>query len=301
MRGEPTLTWNLAHDASEVLEYHFMVNALAAGSAVAVAAALLGWFTIVRRAAFTAHTLAMMAVPGAAAAALAGVSAGWGYLSFCVAGALGIARLPGAGSTARRDEDAAVGVVQALALALGFLFVSLYGGVLGDLESLLFGNLLGVSDGEVRQLAVVAVCVACALLAIGRPLLLASIDPQGAEARGVPVGRLSLAYLVLLGLAVAATSQVTGPLLVFSLLVMPAAAAQALTPRPLVGLALSVGLALVVVWVGLGLAYFSVYPPGFWVATCSFAAYLLARLAAGGRRARLGRRGMRTAAAVGAS
>ncbi len=278
MQAEPTLTLNLVHDAGEVLEYHFMINALLAGSAVAVAAALLGWVTILRRAAFAAHTLAMMSFPGAAAAALAGIASAWGYLSFCVAGALGIARLPGAGSPSRRGEDAAVGVVQALALALGFLFVSLYGGVLGDLESLLFGNLLGVSDGQVRELAAVAIVVAGTLAVIGRPLLLASVDPQGAAARGVPVARLSLAYLVLLGLAVAATSQVTGPLLVFSLLVMPAAAAQALTPRPVVGLMLSVVLALMVVWVGLGIAYFSVYPPGFWVAACSFAVYLLVRL-----------------------
>ncbi len=289
MRAEaPSLGWNVAHDVSEIVEYHFMINALLAGSAVAVAAALLGWLTVLRRASFAGHTLSMMAFPGAAAAALAGVAAAWGYVSFCLAGALGIARLPGAAAGSRREEDAAVGIVQALALAVGFLLVSLYGGVLGDLESLLFGNLLGVSDGEVSELAVVALLVAVALAAIGRPLLLASVDPEGAGARGVPVRALSTAFLVLLGLAVAATSQVTGPLLVFSLLVMPAAAAQALTPRPLAGLVLAVAIGLLDVWVGLGVAYFSVYPPGFWIAIVSFAVYVLSRLGAAAVRRRAG-------------
>jgi zinc/manganese transport system permease protein len=276
----PTLSWNLLGDAEQVLEYHFMINALLAGSAVAVLAGLLGWMMVLRREAFAGHTLAVMAFPGASGAALAGVPAAWGYLSFCALGALAIGRMPQERRGSWRGEAAGVGVVQAAALALGFLFVSLYGGVLGDLEGLLFGNLLGVSDGQVLVLLAVAVAVLAGLAAIARPLLLISVDPETGAARGLPVRLLSTVFLALLGLGVAATSQVTGPLLVFALLVVPAASAQALSARPLVSLLASVAIALAVVWIGLGLAYFSVYPPGFFIAAVSFVGYLLARAAA---------------------
>jgi zinc/manganese transport system permease protein len=134
-------------------------------------------------------------------------------------------------------------------------------------------------------LTAVAVTVVAVLAVISRPLLFASVDPEVAGSRGVPVAWLSGAFLVLLGVAVAATSQVTGPLLVFALLVMPAASAQAITRRPLASLLLTVAIGLAVVWLGLGAAYFSVYPPGFFIGAVSFAGYLLARLigAAAGR------------------
>ena len=275
---EPTLTWNVVHDVGELLEYHFMINALLAGSVVAVMAALVGWVMVLRGEAFAGHTLSMMAFPGAAAAALVGVPGAWGYFLFCGAGAGAIARISGSERFSWSEQSAGIGAVQALALALGFLFVSLYGGVLGDLESLLFGDLLGVSDGQVLVLAVVAVVALAALAALARPLLFASVDPGVAAARGVPVRLLSLAFLLLLGLAVGATSQITGVLLVFALLVAPAASAQALTARPLASLLLTVALGLLVVWLGLGIAYFSIYPAGFFVATVAFAVYVLARV-----------------------
>ena len=281
----PTLSWNPLHDIGQVLEYHFMLNALAAGSVVAVLAGLIGWLMVLRRETFAGHSLAMMAFPGAAAAALAGVPAAFGYFAFCAAGAVAIGRLPGAGGRSWSSGSASIGSVQALALGLGFLFVSLYGGVLGDLESLLFGAVLGVSDGQLIALAAVALGVLAVLAAIARPLLFASVEPEVAGSRGVPVARLSRAFLVLLGIAVAATSQITGPLLVFTLLVMPAASAQAITNRPLASLLLTVAIGLAVVWLGLGAAYFSVYPPGFFIGAVSFAGYVLARLlgAAAGR------------------
>jgi zinc/manganese transport system permease protein len=277
---DPTLSWNLVHDLGEVLEYHFMLNALAAGSIVAVIGALVGWLMVLRGEAFAGHTLSMMAFPGAAAAALIGVPGAWGYFVFCGAGAGAIARLSGREHFSWSEQSAGIGAVQALALALGFLLLSLYGGVLGDLESLLFGDLLGVSDGQVLLLAIVAVLALAALAALARPLLFASVDADVAAARGLPVRRLSLAFLLLLGLAVAATSQITGVLLVFALLVSPAASAQALTARPPVSLALSVGFGLLIVWLGLGIAYFSPYPAGFFIATVAFCVYLLARLLA---------------------
>jgi len=281
MPAEVAPSWNPLHDLAQIVEYHFMVNALAAGSAAAVLAALVGWMMVLRRETFAGHTLAMMAFPGAAAAALAGVPAALGYLLFCGAGAVAIAggRAPIADGS-WREESAGVGVVQAMALALGFLFVSLYGGVLGDLESLLFGDVLGVSDAQVVVLIAVAAAVLAALAAIGRPLLLSSVDAALADARGVPVRGLTLAFLAMLALAVASASQVTGPLLVLALLVMPAAGARALTARPVASLALSVAIALLAVWVGLGIAYYSAYPPSLFISAVAFACYLLARLAA---------------------
>jgi zinc/manganese transport system permease protein len=275
--ANPHLTWNLAHDVSEVFEYHFMVNALLAGSVVAVMAGLLGWFMVLRREAFAGHTLSMMAFPGASGAALIGVPAAWGYFVFCVAGGLAIGRFSGDGRRSWSEQSARIGAVQAAALALGFLFVSLYGGVLGDLDNLLFGTFIGISNGQVLVLLGVAMGSVAVLGALGRPLLFASVDADVASARGVPARGLGVAFLVLLGLAVAATSQITGVLLVFALLVMPAASAQAITARPGLSLGLTVAIGLVVVWLGLGIAYFSVYPAGFFVTTISFAIYMIAR------------------------
>jgi len=280
---DPTLTWNVVHDVGELLEYHFMINALLAGSVVAVTAGVVGWVMVLRGEAFAGHTLSMMAFPGAAAAALVGIPGAWGYFLFCGAGAGAIARISGSERFSWSEQSAGIGAVQALALALGFLFVSLYGGVLGDLESLLFGDLLGVGDGQVLLLGAVALVTIALLAAIARPLLFASVDADVAAARGVPVRALSFAFLLLLGLAVAATSQITGVLLVFALLVAPAASAQALTTRPLASLLLTVALGLAIVWLGLAISYFSTYPAGFFITTVAFAVYVIARLSAAAR------------------
>jgi zinc/manganese transport system permease protein len=186
------------------------------------------------------------------------------------------------------SESAAIGTVQAFGLALGFLFVSLYGGLLSGYESLLFGTFLGITDHQVVILIAVTVCALVILAAIGRPLYFASVDGTVAAAHGVPIAALSIAYLLLLGLAVAATSQITGALLVFALLVAPAATAQQLTARPARSLALTLLIGLAVTWLGLALAYYSIYPVGFYVTSLAFAAYLLARgvRAAGERTAR---------------
>ena len=297
----PHLTWNLAGDVRRLVEYRFMVNALLAASAVAVMAAVVGWFMVLRRETFAGHTLSMMSFPGAAAAALVGLPLAVGYFAFCTAGALVIAGASGVGG--RRvpaQESAIVGTVGAVALALGFLGLSVYGGVLESLESLLFGSILGVTRGQVLTLAIVAVCVLALLAAAGRPLLFASVDEPLARARSVPVGSLSVAFLLMLGLAVAATAQITGVLLVFALLVAPAGIARELTPRIGAGLALSVLLGLVIAWVGLGLSYFTNYSPGFYVSAIAVVLYVGARLTRG-RLAARSRRGAAKASALGAA
>jgi zinc/manganese transport system permease protein len=274
----PGLSWNPVDDIRQMLAYPFMVNALEAGTIVSVMAGVSGWFMTLRRQTFAGHTLSVIAFPGAAAAALAGLPAAAGYFGFCGLGALALARIDGFSRSAS-SESAATGTLQAFALALGFLFVSLYHGILSDLDSLLFGTFLGITRGQVVALLAVAVTTVLLLALAARPLLFASIDPDVARASGIPTRLLGLGFLLVLGLSVAETSQVTGALLVFALLVTPAATAHQLTARPWVGILLSVALALAVTWIGLTLAYFSVYPVGFYITSLSFTLYVLVRLA----------------------
>jgi zinc/manganese transport system permease protein len=275
------VTLDPIYDLQVVLSYHFMLNALRAGTIVAVVAGLVGYLMVLRRQSFAGHTLAVIGFPGAAGASWLGLSAAFGYFGFCVAGALAVAALPGAGRAASgaggaSEESAGIGTVQAFALACGFLFVSLYKGFLSGLNNLLFGTITGVSDDQVLVLLVAGVGCLGALLVLGRPLLFSTVDPLVASAAGVPVRWVNVAFLVLLGVATAGTSQITGSLLVFALLVAPASAAVRLTARPAVGLVLSVLIALVVTWVGEVVAFFSPYPIGFWVTTLGFTAFLLA-------------------------
>lgn len=271
------LTWNLAADLRQLLAYHFMVNAFWAGTVVAVVAGVAGWFMVLRHQSFVGHTLAVVSFPGAAGAIWLGLSATLGYFVASLAAAVIIAMVPRTGTgTGSSEESAVIGTVQAFALACGVLFVSLYGGFLDSLTGLLFGTFLGISNGQVVTLAVVGGLVVVMLAAIGRPLLFATVDADVAAARGVPVRLLGVVFLLLLGLTAAEVSQITGALLVFALLVMPAAAAQQLTARPARSLAATVVIGVVVTWLALAVAYFSVYPVGFYVTTFGFGAYLLA-------------------------
>jgi zinc/manganese transport system permease protein len=276
--SNPTLSWNLASDVRELFEYQFMVNALQAGTIVAVMAGVVGWYMVLRRQSFAGHTISVMAFPGASGAALAGLPIALGYYLACGIAAVTIGRAGRSAKRGRGGESAAIGAVQVAGLAAGFLFLSLYGGVLERLETLLFGTFLGIDSNQVLTLLCVAAAALATLAMVGRPLLLASLDPDVAHARGVPVRALDVGFLLILGLAVAATSQITGALLVFALLVAPPAAAQALTPRPWLSLALSVVFALLVMWVGLGISYFSIYPLGFFVTSLAFGLYVLAQL-----------------------
>jgi zinc/manganese transport system permease protein len=269
--------WNLGDDVHQMFILHFMVNAFRAGSIVAVIAGAVGWFMVLRRQSFAGHTLAVVSFPGAAAAIWLGVSATAGYFGASIAAALVIAMVPRSSSgRAHSQESAVIGTVQAFALASGALFVSLYGGFLDSLTGLLFGTFLGISNGQVLTLGIVAVGVLAVLGVLARPLFFATVDADVAAARRVPVRALSVIFLILLGCAAAEVSQITGALLVFSLLVMPAAAAQQITARPGASFTITVILALVITWISLGVAYFSVYPVGFYVSTFGFAVYVVA-------------------------
>lgn len=281
----PHLSPNLIYDVQQLLAYTFMVHALIAASIVATIAAVTGWFMVLRRESFAGHTLSVMAFPGAAAAVLAGIPASIGYFAFSAGGALAI----GAGSQTRgrrrgSQQAALTGTVQAAALALGFLLLSLYQGLLESPTSLLFGSFLGISEGQVLLLAAIAGAVLLFFALAGRPLLFASVDPAVARSRRVPVRALSVAFMLVLGLTAAAIAQITGALLVFALLVAPPATAAHLTDRIGRSLLLSVAIGLLTAWVGLGLSYFTDYAAGFFLTTVAFVLYLIAwagRLLAG--------------------
>ena len=180
------LSWNPLTDLHQLFAYPFMVNALEAGTIVAVMAGVTGWFMVLRQQTFAGHTLSVIAFPGAAAASLAGLPLAVGYFGFCGVGALALAGIAGS----RRSlsaESAAIGSLQALALALGFLFVSLYHGVLNGLDSLLFGTFLGITRQQVTVLLVVAAVTVALVAVAARPLFFASVDADVARANGVPV------------------------------------------------------------------------------------------------------------------
>ena len=279
MSANPSLRLDLIADLRELFAFPFMVHALEAGTIVAILAAAVGWYMVLRRQAFAGHTLSVMAFPGATGAALIGLPVSLGYYLACGAAAVVMGRTAARASTRGfGSETALIGTVQTVGLAAGYLFLSLNSAILSGTETLLFGTFLGVTQNQVVTLLVIAVVVLALLVAGARPLLFATVDRELARASGVPVGALDALFLLLLALAVAAASQITGVLLVFAVLVAPPAAAQQLTSRPLAGLLLGVAFALLVVWLGLAAAYFSPWPVGFYTTTFAFALYVVARL-----------------------
>src|SRR3954449_6328825 len=156
MAADVHLSWNLARDVKQLFDYPFMVNAFWAGTIVAVVAGAIGWFMVLRRQAFAGHTLALVGFPGAAGAVWLGISATWGFFGFCLGAAFVIAWLRPERGEGYSEESAGIGVVQAFALACGFLFVSLYRGFLNGINALLFGSFLGITNGQVLVLFVVA-------------------------------------------------------------------------------------------------------------------------------------------------
>jgi zinc/manganese transport system permease protein len=262
----------------QVFAYQFMQNAFLAGTTAAVLAGIVGYFVVLRGEAFAGHTLAVVGFPGAAGAILFGLPQLLGLAVLCTASGLGIGVLGRGTVRDRHAESAAIGTIQAFMLALGFLFVSLYKGLLGGVYSILFGTFLGITRQQVLFLLVIAIAVLVVLAVIGRPLLYLSVDEPSAAAAGVPVRALSIGFLVLLGLAIASTALITGALLVFALLVMPAAAANQLLVRPGQAMIVSVVLGLVIVWTGLTISYFTDLPIGFLVTGVGFVIYLIARM-----------------------
>lgn len=272
--GPPVFSWNLVADWQDIFQYDFMRHAFLAGTIIAVMAGVVGYFVVLRGLAFASHTLANIGFAGAAGAILVGLAPVYGLLAFTLVGGFGM----GAFGKRLSQRDVAVGIILSLALGLGFLFISLYHGYSTDAYAVLFGEVVGISQQDVLIALIVGALVLLAFGAMYRPLLFASLDEEAAEAKGVPVRFISVAFLLILALAVAEAVQIVGVLLIFALLVTPAAIAERLAARPSVTLLFSVILALLFTWGGLAIAYYQPYPLGFFITTLAFGTYLIVRI-----------------------
>lgn len=263
------------------LEYAFMRHALLAGSAIAVLGAAVGYFIILRRQAFAAHALSHVGFTGAAGAILLGWNPYLGLFAFTLASAVLLA-LTGA---RLRQRDVGVGMVLMFALGLGVLFLNLYTANAQSAMSMLFGSIVGVTAGQAALSLAVCVVGLAGLAVLYRPLCFASLNPEGAQARGVDIRRIDLLFILLVAATVAIAVPVIGALLIFALLVGPAAAAQALSRSVASGVLLAMLFGLAITWAGLAAAYAIGYPASTWIASLSFAVYLMAH---GWRRLREG-------------
>ncbi len=257
-----------------MLEYDFMQNAFAAATIVAIVSGLVGYFLVLRGQAFAGHALAHVGFTGASGAVLVGVTPLWGMVALTVAAGIGM----GAMGERLGGRDVAIGIVLALSLGLGLLFLHFFTAYATQATALLFGNVLAVDVGTVRTLLWLGIVSVGTLAIISRPLLFASLLPELAEAKGVSLRLYSVLFLAIVALAVAECVQIVGALLVFALMVGPAAAAQRLTTRIGNGLLLSVGLALLEAWTGITLAFYTDWPVSFWITALSAGAYGLTAL-----------------------
>ncbi|GGD57337.1 MULTISPECIES: metal ABC transporter permease [Caballeronia] len=261
-----------------MFEYDFMVNAFAASGIVAVLSGIVGYFLVMRGQTFAGHALSHVGFTGATGAVLLGMPPIWGMVGFTLAAGVGM----GALGEKLSGRDVAIGVILSLSLGFGLLFLHFFTAYATQATALLFGNVLGVNHATLVLLAGLAAVSLLALGVIMRPLLFASLQPELAEAKGVSLRLVSVLFLAITALAVAACTQIVGVLLVFALMVGPAAAAQNVTTRLSAGLALAALFALGQAWIGLTLAYYTDWPTSFWIT-------MLAAVVYGG--SLLGRRG----------
>jgi zinc/manganese transport system permease protein len=268
----------LIFDLQQLFTYHFMQNAFWAGTLTALMAGAMGYFMVLRAQSFAGHAMAHVGFAGASGALLFGWLPVVGLLVFCFGAAIGIALLSERQTKTQSGHGVAIGTILTFSIGLGVFFLQLSHTYAENIYAILFGSVLGVSDDDVRVVVLTTVVTLAGLLAVARPLLFASIDPDVAEARGVPVRLLSKVFLVLLAFTVAQAVQVVGALLIFGLLVTPAAIAQQLTARPAMAIGLSILLALLFTWAGLAVAYFTPYPVGVFITGLAFGTYVLVRL-----------------------
>ena len=257
-----------------MLEYDFMRNAFAAATIVAVVSGLVGYFLVLRGQAFAGHALAHVGFTGASGAVLIGIAPLWGMVALTMSAGIGM----GAMGERLGGRDVAIGIVLALSLGLGLLFLHFFTAYATQATALLFGNVLAVDAGTVRTLLWLGVVSVGVLAGISRPLLFASLLPELAEAKGVSLRLYSVLFLAIVALAVAECVQIVGALLVFALMVGPAAAAQRLTTRIGNGLLLSVALALLEAWTGITLAFYTDWPVSFCITALSSGVYGLTAL-----------------------
>jgi zinc/manganese transport system permease protein len=256
-----------------MLDYDFMRNAFAAAGVAAVVSGLVGYVLVLRGQTFAGHALSHIGFAGATGAVLIGIAPVWGLVGFTVAAGIGMGIL----GERLSGRDVAIGVVLSLALGLGLLFLHYYTAFAAQATALLFGNVLAVDRSTIATLVVLALIAVLGLGAIMRPLIFATLQPELAEAKGVPLRFVSTAFLVIVALAVSQSAQIVGVLLVFALMVGPPATAQRLASGLWGGMTLSAVIALAEAWLGLVMAYHTDWPVSFCIALLSALGYFLTR------------------------
>ena len=269
--GSFAFSLNLIQDVQEMLSLDFMRSAFLAGTMLSILSGLVGYFVVLRYQVFAVEALSHVTFTGALGVAIAGGNPLLGLFGVTILAAIGMAGL----ERRSQSRDVAIGTLLAWVLGLGVLFLSLYAtshnGTIG--VNILFGSIFGIPAQQANLTAVLSLITIAALLAIARPLLFASVDPEVAAAHGVPVRGLNFVFLVLVALSVAAAVPAVGALLNSALIVTPAAIAQRLVARPFVALWLSALLAVAFTWVGLAIGFYVPYPIGFIISALAFGSY----------------------------
>lgn len=270
----PVPSWNLLSDLAAIFQYQLMVNAVLAGTVVAIVAGVIGYFVVLRASSFAAHALSHIGFAGATGAVVIGLNPIFGLLAFTVGSGVVI----GALGDRIRGQDVTIGIVLAWTLGLGALFLSLYSGYANEAYAILFGQIVGITQENVEVTGLIGLASLACLAFMYRPLLFASVDQELARARGVPALALSVAFMALLALTVTAAVQVVGVLLIFALVVTPAAIAMRIVRRPARAIALSAFLSLAFTWIGLAIAFYSPHPVSFFITSLAFGTYVLVRI-----------------------
>ncbi len=255
--------------ATRMFEYDFMRTAFAASGIVAVLAGITGFFLVLRGQTFAGHALSHVGFTGATGAVLLGLPPLAGLVGFTVLAGFSMGML----GEKLSERDVAIGMMLSLALGLGLLFLHFFTAYASQATALLFGNVLGVDSNALTWLAILAALSLAALAFISRPLIFASLQSELAEARGAPIQIISTAFLMIVAVAVAESAQIVGVLLVFALMVGPAAASRNLTRSVATGVALAASLALGEAWGGLTLSYYTDWPASFWISALSGLVY----------------------------
>ena len=266
-----SFSFNLLSDFQVMWQYDFMQHAFEAGTIVAIIAGIVGYFVVLRRSSFAAHALSHVGFAGAAGAVLFGVDPILGLLLFTSGGGVTIALL----GRRAASRDIQIGTVLAFMLGLGVLFISLYSGYATEAYSILFGEILGISANDVLMTLIASLIILLLTAVVYRPLLFASLDEDVAEAKGLPTLLLGVIFMLLVAVATSISVQVVGVLLIFALMVTPAAIAQRLAKQPLHAIMISVSIALIATWVGLFVSFYEPYPVSFFITSIVFTIYLL--------------------------
>jgi zinc/manganese transport system permease protein len=267
-------SWNLWSDFLNMWQYDFIRHAFEAGTLVAIVAGVVGYFVVLRRLSFAAHALSHIGFAGAAGAVLINLNPIVGLLVFTSGGGVSMAALGKKAAT----RDVQIGTVLAFMLGLGVLFISLYKGYATEAYSLLFGEILGINSGDVLVTLIAAVITLLAVALMYRRLLFTSLDEDVAEAKGISIFGMNIAFMLLVALATSIAVQVVGVLLIFALMVTPAAIGERLSRQPLKGITVAVAVALVCTWFGLFISFYQPYPVSFFITTAAFLLYLSVRL-----------------------